>query len=182
MDKRSRLTEAADELVYRQGLARTTLAEIAAESAVPLGNVYYYFKTKEALAAALIERRASWYQARRTQWDADPDPRARLCAFVRMTADNSERLAESGCPIGSLCQELDKQGGPLAEQAGGMFTDFLRWLEEQFRAMGKAEESPGLARHLLSSAQGAALLANTFREPGHAEREAEYLTEWIMSL
>jgi len=39
--KRERLVTAAQELVYRQGVARTTLADIASAADVPVGNVYY---------------------------------------------------------------------------------------------------------------------------------------------
>ncbi|MEJ2760183.1 MAG: helix-turn-helix domain containing protein [Gammaproteobacteria bacterium] len=37
-DKRERLIEAAKSLIHRRGFHRTTLADIAAESAVPLGD------------------------------------------------------------------------------------------------------------------------------------------------
>ena len=41
------LLEAANKLVHQQGFNQTTLADIAKAAQVPLGNVYYYFKTKE---------------------------------------------------------------------------------------------------------------------------------------
>ena len=48
-DKRERLIQAADKLIYEQTFHTTTLADIAKLADVPLGNVYYYFKTKEDL-------------------------------------------------------------------------------------------------------------------------------------
>jgi len=45
-DKRARLMEAAETLFYQQGVHRTTLADIAQEAEVPLGNIYYHFRTK----------------------------------------------------------------------------------------------------------------------------------------
>ena len=56
MGKRARLVEAAVNLAYRQGYTRTTIADIAKESGVPLGNVYYYFKTKDDIATAILDR------------------------------------------------------------------------------------------------------------------------------
>ena len=53
-DKRTRLIETAAKLTHEHGFNRTSLADIAEESGVPLGNVYYYFKTKEALGEALV--------------------------------------------------------------------------------------------------------------------------------
>ena len=53
--KRERLVAAATELLHQQGIERTTLADIAKAADVPLGNVYYYFKTKDDVIAAVIE-------------------------------------------------------------------------------------------------------------------------------
>jgi AcrR family transcriptional regulator len=49
-DKRARLIQTAAGLSYQRGFRETTLADIAEAARVPLGNVYYYFKTKEELA------------------------------------------------------------------------------------------------------------------------------------
>lgn len=117
-DKRSRLVDAAVRLVHEQGFARTTLADIAGAAGVPLGNVYYYFKTKEAIGEALVAHHAGHYATLRGQWNQSGDARSRLAAFVQMTADNRAVLARSGCPVGTLCAELHKAGGPLAEQTG----------------------------------------------------------------
>ena len=43
IDKRSRLLSAAMGLAYQNGFGATSLADIAREAEVPLGNVYYYF-------------------------------------------------------------------------------------------------------------------------------------------
>ena len=36
-------------------MARTTLADIAQQTQVPLGMVYYHFRTKEALVEAAVQ-------------------------------------------------------------------------------------------------------------------------------
>ena len=46
-DKRARLIETAMKLAYQHGFRDTSLADIAEAAHVPLGNVYYYFKTKD---------------------------------------------------------------------------------------------------------------------------------------
>ena len=56
-DKRERLVNSADTLILRQGFKQTTLADIADDSGVPLGNVYYYFKSKEDIGMSVIEAR-----------------------------------------------------------------------------------------------------------------------------
>lgn len=181
-DKRRRLVQAAMKLFYEQGFNRTTLAHIAGEADVPLGNVYYYFKTKEAIGEALVQQRLTDYRVLRERWEQHADPKDRLAAFVQMTLANRRELARSGCPIGSLCTELQKHGGPLAGQASRLFAEWLAWLEEQFRALGEGNESPDLAVHLLSALEGATLLTHSFGTPRYVQREARRATDWIRAL
>jgi AcrR family transcriptional regulator len=57
IDKRSRLVSAAVGLAYQNGFGATSLADIAREAEVPLGNLYYYFKTKDEIGEAIVELR-----------------------------------------------------------------------------------------------------------------------------
>jgi AcrR family transcriptional regulator len=181
-DKRRRLVNAATKVFYERGFTRTTLAHIASEAEVPLGNIYYYFKSKEALGAALVDQRLADDRARRARWDEQPDPKDRLVAFIQMTLDNRRHLARSGCPIGSLCSELHKESGPLPEQASRLFAEWLAWLEQQFRALGQGDGAPGHAVHVLSVLQGSTLLTHSFGTPKYVEAEARRLTDWIRGL
>ena len=80
-NKRAQLVEAAGNLVHRRGFNRTTLADIAAESGIRLGNVYYYFKTKAAIGEAIVEQRASDYRALLGIWNKLPAAEDRLEAL-----------------------------------------------------------------------------------------------------
>src|SRR5688500_15790116 len=86
-DKRQRLVETAVELSYKQGFKNTSLADIARESGVPLGNVYFYFKTKDSIGDALVARLTERFAALRTSWEELPGPERRLEAFIQMTID-----------------------------------------------------------------------------------------------
>src|SRR6202042_2228192 len=133
-DKRSRLIQTAVKLAYRHGFRTTSLADIAEAARVPVGNVYYYFKTKEKLAEAVVERRLEEFRAARAEWDRLSSPKERLLAFVGSVQANREQLARGGCPLGALCSELHKEGGALAKKSAALFNEPMRWLEEQFRA------------------------------------------------
>ena len=80
--KRERLIEAAQTLFYHQGVNRTTLADIAQQAHVPLGNIYYHFCTKEALVEAVIEAHEQELQSMFAQWVSLSDPCQRLLAFL----------------------------------------------------------------------------------------------------
>jgi len=181
-DNRERLTHAAMMAVYRRGFAATALADIAKEARIPLGNVYYYFKTKDEIGEAIVERRLERIRKLLRGLDTMGTPKERLRGFVRIKIDERRDLARSGCPVGTLNAELHKARGPVAKKAATLFTEVLHWLETQFSALGKARESRGLAVHLLSATQGVSLLAYTFHDPALIDAEVARLTEWIDEL
>jgi TetR/AcrR family transcriptional repressor of nem operon len=181
-DKHARLVESAAKLSYEQGFGKTSLADVARQSGVPLGNVYFYFNTKDALGQALVDRMADGFAMLRARWDELPDARERIEAFIQMTVDNRANLARSGCPIGTLCAELHKDGGPLADRAAGLFAVTLDWLTTQFRALGKRTQSRDLAVHVLSTLEGASLLTHAFHDTAYATREAERLKRWFRTV
>lgn len=182
LDKRKQLVQTAMKLAYTQGFRKTTLADIAEESRIPLGNVYYYFKTKEEIGEAILEKRMADFELQREKWEAARSPQKRLEAFVQMTLDNREMLARGGCPTGTLCTELSKEGGQLAKKSGLLLNAPLTWIETQFRELGKGKESFGLAVHLLSALQGVSLLAHSSGDPSVVALEANRLKNWITTL
>jgi AcrR family transcriptional regulator len=178
-DKRQRLIQAAKKLIRRQGFHLTTLADIAREADVPLGNVYYYFKTKEAIGEAVIADISRSLNELITAWDENADPRDRLFAFVQEEVSNVEETARSGCAIGGLCQELAKQGGPLADAAAKLMSDTIAWAAKQFHSLGMGDASGDLANQFYGMVQGTALLTNTFKEPKLMINLSQSLRVWL---
>ena len=181
-DKRSRLVNAAMGLAYRNGFGATSLAEIAREAEVPLGNVFYYLKTKDEIGEAIVEQRLEQLSAQRQRWAEAGSPKDRLCACVQGVLANKDYLAQSGCAVGTFCSEVHKAGGPVATKATEIFAQHLAWIESQFWALGKGSDSKGLAVHLLSALQGVSVLAHAFHDSGLVVMETDRLKSWIQSL
>jgi AcrR family transcriptional regulator len=177
-DKRKRLIDAACETFYTRGVERTTLADIAAAAGIPLGNVYYYFKTKNDLIQAVVEARLGDARTMLAAVEAaHDDPRGRLKALFAAFAGQGELIARYGCPQGSLCAELDKlPDGP------GPATELMRvpvdWAERQFTALGRAD-ARDLAVEVIARYQGSAILASTLRDPDLLARESARVAAWL---
>jgi AcrR family transcriptional regulator len=181
--KRDRLIGAAKIMFYQQGVTSTTLADIAQQAQVPLGNIYYHFRTKEALVEAVIQTHLQEVQSLFAKLDRQPDPRQRLLGLLAAERESEDMLARYGCPYGSLSQELNKEDGQAASIAALLFQAYLDWAETQFRLLGKdEEEARDLAIDLISSMQGAFLLTNSFRSPELLERKLQRLETWLRSL
>jgi AcrR family transcriptional regulator len=180
-DKRQRLVAGARQLIHQQGVEKTTIADIAQTADVPIGNVYYYFKTKDDLVAAAIESHAGDVNALLDSLDGGRSPRARLKALVRELTAQRDLAARYGCPLGSLCSELDKRTDGLDSACAQLLELPIDWAENQFRLMGR-RDAHDLAVALIASYQGIALLTNTFRDPELMARESRRLERWIDSL
>ena len=84
-EKRAELVTAAKLLLHEQGLHRTTLADVASRADVPLGNIYYYFKTKDSLAEAVLEAHDAALRADFASWESVHDePMVRLRRLIRL--------------------------------------------------------------------------------------------------
>ena len=81
--KRERLVASAREVIHQQGVEKTTIADIARAADVPVGNVYYYFKTKDELVAAAIDGHAADVRAVLGSLARHRTPQARLKALIR---------------------------------------------------------------------------------------------------
>ena len=179
--KRERLIDGARQVLHVQGVESTTLADIANAADVPVGNVYYYFKTKDDLVQAVIAAHAEEITTRLASLENHRTPKTRLKAFVRMLTDQRELAARYGCPQGSLCSELDKRNDELSRSCAQLISLPIEWAERQLRAMGR-RDARELAVALIASYQGVALLTNTFRDPELMTREARRLERWIDTL
>jgi AcrR family transcriptional regulator len=179
--KRERLVRSATDLLYRHGVDSPTLAEIAHAAGVPPGNVYYYFKTRDELVGSVIDARAAGLRQLLDSLDRRSNPRARLKALARAWVANRDDIAAHGCPIGSLCSELNKRDRGLDQRAATIIATAADWLTDQFRQL-RHKEARELAMTMLATVQGAALLSNTLRDPSILSTQIRRLERWIDSL
>lgn len=177
--KRERLIKSAKTLIHEQGVHPTTLADVAKRADVPPGNVYYYFKTKEDLIRAVVDSYLDDADTLLADLDRLRSPQSRLKGLTRGWLDVADTVADHGCPVGSLCAELNKS--ELRDAGAGILGRISTWAEKQFRQLGR-RDARDLAMALLSGIQGSALLANTFHDDTIMARQARYLEKWIDSL
>lgn len=179
--KRERLVASAAELLHRDGLERTTIARVAEAADVPVGNVYYYFKTRDDLIRAVIDERCSEMSQMFQVFESRSAPRARLKALLRQWGSMAEIVACSGCPIGTLAADVAKHGAGLEDAAGLPLQQLVAWTEDQFAAMGR-RDARTQAITLIGAVQGATVLSNAFRDPQLLAREVRRLEKVVDAL
>ena len=177
------IVEAADRLFYQRGFEKTSFAHIADEVGISRGNFYYHFRSKDAILAAVIQHRCAKTQAMLDAWTKEGQtPVRRLMCFAEMLIRNRDDIQRYGCPVGTMCGELSKLEHTALGEATMLFTQFRRWLTEQFAQLGFESDADELAMHLLSRSQGIASLANAFQDEAFMRREVDLIEAWLVSL
>jgi TetR/AcrR family transcriptional repressor of nem operon len=179
-EKRERLVDSAMRLFYSRGFSRTSLADVAEDCGMAIGNVYYYFKTKESLAEAVIAA----YHIKIFEWHAlasqAPTPQARLRSWLDYYRNLCLDVLDWGCPFGRLLLDFKQQSESLGELAGQLYMQMLQWVTMQFAAEPGGEKDAGRrARELVARAQGISVLALVIRERKTVEDHFEDLKNSI---
>lgn len=91
--KREIILEAAARLFTAQGLGGTTLADVAQSVDLTTTSITYYFRRKEELIAACIERTLSAIEGLLSEAGSASTPRGRLELFIRLYFDLQARIA-----------------------------------------------------------------------------------------
>lgn len=167
MNKRDMLVQAAADRFYRFGISASSIADVATAAGIPAGNVYYYFRTKDALVSAVHD-----YWQRRTadalaELDArDGDARARISEFLDRSERNATAYAKSGCPFAALSRDCRSGGAELQPLAGRIFERQVAWLRAQFARMGLTPgEQMREAWAVLTAIQGGIGMAHATDSP-----------------
>lgn len=178
--KRQNIIDTANRLFYQRGFHQTSLGDIAAESGVPKGNFYFYFRSKEEILEAVVDGRLERLRVRLAEWTATlADPADRLSRMSELLVRDAVDVIRYGCPIGSLVGELGKQKAELKEGGLRMFDMLLSWAEEQFSLLAGPKDAGDLARQLMVRMQGAATLASAYADETWLLEEQQRIFAWI---
>ena len=179
-NKRERLVDSAAILFHTNGLTATSLADIAKHADIPIGNVYYYFKTKEELAVAAVSKRKEQFSAAYALLEENVvDPRQRLVEALRYFDNVRDEYTRFGCPIGKMIMDADLEKDQVVQTAAQVLTEFVSWAERQFRSLGHADDARRYAMSMVAGIQGAAVMAKATRNPNVISDEIARLVQWI---
>lgn len=164
-DKRERLLHAAAEVFWQHGFSATSLADIAHASDIPLGNIYYYFKTKAAIAEGFAEIFVASTLRSLAGIDQNAKlPAEKLTAFVALLKESAATRAERGCPIANAIRDFSPLVPAAASRTNDVFDTLIGWVGQ---TLSRAGDRNALrhARSAIARWQGAIVLAQAARDP-----------------
>jgi len=171
---REQILDAATRLMHVSGYRGTSLDDVLRESGVGKGNFYYYFKSKEELGYAILERIVRGFVERTLEPSfADPGrpPLGRIHRFLDCVLETQrQRNCVGGCPMGNLASELSDVHEGFRRRLAEIFT---RWRERLAEALREAQsegslaltcDAGRLAQFLVASLEGAILMTKVTKE------------------
>lgn len=171
---RARIIDAAADLVLERGVAGTSLDQVLAASGAGRSQLYHYFRDKDEMVLAVIERQAERVLAAQDPQLHHVDSMDGLRAWcTAVIAMQQARSGVGGCPIGSLASELSDADEPARLLLERSFRVWQTYLANGLRAMRQRGElrsdadPDGLAGAVLAALQGGLLLAQTTRSVHH---------------
>ncbi len=182
---RDQILDVATRLIHLQGYHCTSLDDVLRESGVGKGNFYYYFKSKEELGYAIIDRVTEGFierTLRPTFVDTSADPIPQIHVFLDRVLENlRQRNCVGGCPMGNLASELSDVHEGFRLRLAGIFIEWRSGLTEalrrgQARGSVRAECQPAsVAEFLVAALEGAILLAKVTKDISVMEKSVEEL-------
>jgi TetR/AcrR family transcriptional regulator, transcriptional repressor for nem operon len=163
---RRRIVEVAARLMYANGADGTSLDHVCAEAKVSKSQLYHYFADKDALVREVIAAQTERVLAAQEPVLGKLDSAAALRTWAE-TILGLNRGMTSGCPLGSLANELASQSEATRVQLVAGFDAWAERLSRGFAVMqSRGELSPSarprdLAISVLAAVQGGLLLAKT---------------------
>lgn len=167
--KREHLLDTAFALFSREGFHAVGIDTVLAKAGVAKMTLYHHFKSKEALIAAVLERRAGEIAAEiEAKVEAKGSPRERVLAVFAWLDDWFREPGFHGCLFIKAAGEYPAKA-ELPRQAAVAFKQACQDLLEKLCADLKGVADPrALARQLALLVEGASVLAFIHRRPDAA--------------
>ena len=187
-DARTRLLEAARDVIRAQGYAATTVDDLCQAAGVTKGAFFHHFKTKEALGVAAAEfwaETTSAFFANAPYHDHD-DPLERVLAYVDFRkAIIDGDLAEWTCLVGTMTQEAYRSNPAIRDACAASILGHAATLDADIVAAMKDRDikaewsAASLAQHTQVVLQGAFILAKATGDRDVARESVDHLKRYI---
>jgi TetR/AcrR family transcriptional repressor of nem operon len=181
VDTTQKILDVAARLIQTQGFNGFSYADIAEELAIQKASIHYHFPTKADLGKVLMERyRRSFGESLAAIEAGRGSARARLARYVQLyvaVLTDGNKM----CLCGMLAADFSTLPKALRTAVTAFFDDNEAWLT---RLLGAGRRDGSLAfrgtpllqaRLLLSSLEGAMLVARSYGEPQRLSDVAERL-------
>ena len=156
-----RLMDAAEAGMRQRGYHAVSFRDLADELGIKSASVHYYFRQKEDLGLALVERYANrFFDTLMNEVAGAETETARIAAFCkvyRSALTGDERI----CLCGMLGSESRGLPEKLSQAVAGFFEANIKWLANAMSSNRPLRERRRRATQIVAALQGAMMLAGS---------------------
>ena len=165
-------------LFWEKGYGSTSVADILSRAGVNSGSLYHYFPGKQDVLVAVLDTYIGGIHQMLLEpaWRGVDDPIEKIW---KLMDGYREALIQTectyGCPIGSLALEIHEPDPSGARAARGQLHELDHGDRGLPEGRGRADCRPGtdrraLAEFVLTTMEGAVMLARSYRDIGYFDR------------
>ncbi len=133
--RRTQIIRAALQRYRTHTVSGTTLRDVAQAAGIPLGNLYYYFRSRDDLVFAVLEECERELLALLDRL-APLAPLTWLQAYFDWLLSDPEQSTALGCPFGTLAGELRALSHPAADRGAQIVAHYREAVVRQTEAAG----------------------------------------------
>lgn len=186
-DRRAHIVDVAAALISRQGYQSTSVEEVIKDAGLGgKGHFYHYFKSKEELGYAVLNRQFERFAERGLAILHEPmlDPLDRLALFIdTIVAAHAARGCQGGGPCGAFATEMADAHEGFRR---AIDTVFERWAAQIEALLWEAKprlvaevDTARLSRFIIATLEGALMMSRVKREIGVMEGIAADLKRFV---
>ncbi len=186
---RLRLVDAARALFWEKGFEATSLGDVVKRAKANPGSLYYFFKTKEQLLLAALDRYSEllWPMVVEPAFKVVDDPMVRI--FTILEGYRQGLIATEfgrGCPIGNLALEVSEALPAAREKVAANFDGWVGWirkcLDDAADQLPPETDRAVLARFVLTVMEGAVMQARAYHSLEPFDSAVEVLRDYFSRL
>ncbi len=180
MTNKEKILKVAYKIIYENGYNKTSVDEIISKAKISKSNFYYYFKSKESLAIAVLDLRIEQYVneiINETLMNNKLTPLKRLESFYNKVVKFHEKNeCKYGCPFGNLANELSGKNHKFRKKLAAFFEQWREKIELCLKDGIENKEfsdkfNPKLfSEIILAHLEGAILISKTYKQINPLEK------------
>jgi len=168
-DTKLKITEAALDLMLRQGYTATSVDEICETAGVSKGSFYHFFKTKQDIAVAALHKffDEGMKNLLNGEYATFADPVERAYGMIDHTAAIAPEHWRRGCLLACFANEMANTDTVLRDEVARLFREAEKGIAEVLAPLADLTGSTpeDLARQYTAVTQGAIVLSRAYGNP-----------------